>query len=96
MQDWRRHKPECKPTGTVSSETPESTDKPETKERSAPLVVPSRSRTLGESLRDDGREVQIDIPGPGGRTTTITSKTISPEFMKEFRDHAERLMLGEA
>ncbi|KDQ58271.1 hypothetical protein JAAARDRAFT_193688 [Jaapia argillacea MUCL 33604] len=81
-QDWKRHKLICKPSSTAgSSETPQQdtslTAKPELPDEfSAAHFNPA------------GMECRLDMPMPDGSTVNFASKTMSPAFMKEMREHA--------
>lgn len=39
----------------------------------------------------DGKERTIAMPGPDGGQILMSSKTMTPEYMKEFRDNVAKL-----
>ncbi|THH29703.1 hypothetical protein EUX98_g4486 [Antrodiella citrinella] len=91
--DWKRHKSICK-----ISEAPSATneDASSSSQTVAPAIVaPTPVADDALHLRDDGREVRMEIPRLGGGTTTISSRTMSPGFMKEFRDQIEKMVQEE-
>jgi len=85
--DWRRHRPECKPNAPPPP-------KAEVTSSLAPKTSPGSEETIGDTLRDsDGKQRTIEIVTsgmPGGKVT-LASTTMTPTFMKEFRDEVERL-----
>jgi len=99
--DWKRHKAICKPSETASSSKAAPDKEDNTAESSSQLPTPTIAAPTPKladdsmHLRDDGREVRMEIPRLGGGTTTISSRTMSPGFMKEFRNQIEKMVQEE-
>ncbi|KAK0469913.1 uncharacterized protein EV420DRAFT_1258778 [Desarmillaria tabescens] len=69
--DWKNHKPFCQPGAPCSVIDVGDTD-------SLPSMV-------GGSTRNGAFQVPVQMPG--GKTTTFSSSTMSPDSLKEVRDH---------
>ena len=77
-QHWKAHRPLCKPG---------STPKDSTEDENALAIASSTEDPLDH--RTTGKEHALQMPGPNGEIIRMTSTTMSPAFMKEFRDSVE-------
>ena len=86
-QDWKRHKPLCKADATESSvlSLNASDETAETSTQRASMSEGTESDTF------EGRASGhiIDVPTRHGGTMRLTSKTLGPQMMREFRRVAE-------
>ena len=57
---------------------------------------PQDTTTVGGelSLREDGRDVRMEVPRVGGGTDVISSKTLTPAFMKDLRNDITQIVLS--
>lgn len=103
-QDWKRHKPVCRPPSVASSsnidiqqlESEAGAEASGSKDVAAGSLN-SKAAITDADLRTDGREVSITIPrlGDAEGKTTIISKTMSTRLMKDLRDGMKSLVLEE-
>jgi len=86
-QDWKRHKVLCRADATESSVLSLNTSD-ETAESTAQRASMSEGT---ESDTFEGRDSGhiIDVPTRHGGTMRLTSKTLGPQMMREFRKVAE-------
>jgi hypothetical protein len=86
LQDWKHHRPFCKPDATESSVSSADANAASTAARRGP----GESEDLNPERFQPGAERTIDV-NLGGRTVQVASSTMGPQMMREMRGALEEL-----
>ena len=88
-QDWKRHKPFCKPVVLPEVEPQVGADTV-----TEPDNISRERHPNVDRFSTDGKERVVYIPDPSapGGTMRITSTTMSAPFMREMRESVQRML----
>ncbi|KAI0797060.1 hypothetical protein C8Q75DRAFT_862786 [Abortiporus biennis] len=91
--DWKRHKPSCKPALVGEDSKVGGTTEQETEEINVPSPATLLEDDLAQRICQDGKERTIEIPSPANPSEKIvvSSTTMTPAFMREFRDQVTKM-----